>query len=142
MTAVGVGVADASHYGELPVVPQLLERGHRGMKTELGVEREHAIRGDGQRSATRLIGAVAVRNHGIEAIVSAVERHEDNDAGRPTTRLDLRERRDDGRLRGGQRPTTSNRHDHAGGRHRCGGTEPDENLTTGEVGARGREARW
>ena len=105
LTAVGVGVTDVLHPGQLPVIPQFHQGFQAGVHPQVGRQRQHLFFRNGDPGPGRVVSAVAVRHQCVQAVVAAGE-------------LNHHQRLLTARLR--RRPRQEARHT-GRGRHRNGG---------------------
>lgn len=80
VAAVGVGIADAVNDGHASVVEELLESFGGGVKTEGIVEFEDVLPGDRELAAVSVVGVHLVGNYGVQAVISAGELDDDENA--------------------------------------------------------------
>ena len=73
MAVIGLGVADAAHDRQVPVVPELLQPGHARVEAKSLTEGQYLLFGVGQVRAGPLVGRVGGRDDGAQAVVAAVE---------------------------------------------------------------------
>ncbi len=76
VAVVGIGESDAMDDGQLAALPQGVEAGQGGMQSEPVPQWQHAVRRQRQRAAPSLVVRIADRDDGIEPVVTAVERDE------------------------------------------------------------------
>ena len=69
--AVGVGVADALHDRQLPLLPQRPEALHAGVQADVVVQADDHVLGLAQRGPGLVVEVVGVGNDGVEAVVAA-----------------------------------------------------------------------
>ena len=71
MGVARVLVADAQENGQLPFVPELLQRTHGGVESQVVIDGNNLPFGNAQSGAIVPIQGIAIGNHGIQAIVAA-----------------------------------------------------------------------
>ena len=73
---VGLRIAHAAHDRQLPVVPLLSQTLECRIESELAIQVQHIAWGIGQFGPGIMISVVGVGDHGIDAVVAAVQRED------------------------------------------------------------------
>jgi hypothetical protein len=69
--AIGVGVADALHDGQVTGLPQRPQSLHGGVQADVIVQADHHVARLLQRGAGLVVEVVGVGDDGVEAVVAA-----------------------------------------------------------------------
>jgi len=76
VAAVGVGIPDAAHDGELVAIPELLQSFQARVEGEPIADGQHLLGPEAQGGAPAQAAPVLVRHHGVEAVVAPVQGQE------------------------------------------------------------------